>query len=47
MGETQNWAESLPGVTFQLDPVIKVIFVDQNLSQAEMLAEAQKFVGAA
>jgi uncharacterized membrane protein len=44
MGETQSWAESLPGVTFQLDPVIKVIFVDQSLSQAEMLAEAQKFV---
>jgi hypothetical protein len=44
MGETQAWAESLPGVTFQLDPVIKVIFVDQNLSQAGMLAEAQRFV---
>ncbi len=42
--ETQAWAEALPGVTFQLDPVIKVIFVDQNVSQADMLAEAQKFV---
>ena len=44
MGETQSWAESLPGVTFQLDPVIKVIFVDPSVSQAGMLAEAQKLV---
>jgi mannosyltransferase len=44
MGETQAWAESLPGVTFQLDPVIKVIFVDPNATQAQTLAEAQRFV---
>lgn len=44
LAETQDWARALPGVTFQLDPVIRVIFVDPNVSQAEMLAEAQKFV---
>jgi uncharacterized membrane protein len=43
VGETQSWAAALPGVTFQLDPLIKVIFVDPRVSQANMLAEAQKF----
>jgi len=44
VAETKQWAESLPAVTFQLDPVIKVIFVDPNATQAQMLAEAQQFV---
>ena len=44
VAETQAWARALPNVTFQLDPAIKVIFVDPSLSQAGMLAEAQTFV---
>ena len=42
--ETQQWATSLPGVTIALDPLIKVIFVDPNATQAQMLDEARKFV---
>jgi uncharacterized membrane protein len=41
--ETRQWALKLPGVTFELDPRIKVIFVHPGLSQAEMLREAQSF----
>lgn len=44
MRETQAWAEALPGVTIELDPLIKVIFVDPRATQAQTLAEAQHFV---
>jgi uncharacterized membrane protein len=44
LAETKGWAEALPGVTFQLDPAIKVIYAHPGRTQAEMLAEAQGFV---
>ncbi len=42
--DTRQWASSLTGVTFQLDPRIKVIFVHPGRTQAEMLEEAAGFV---
>ncbi len=42
--ETRQWVKSLPGVTFDLDPKIKVIFVHPGLTRAEMEAEAARFV---
>jgi hypothetical protein len=41
--ETRAWASGLTGVTFQLDPRLRVIFVHPGRSQAEMLAEAEGF----
>jgi hypothetical protein len=35
---------NLPGVTLQLDPKIKVIYVHPGRTRDEMLAEAQQFV---
>jgi hypothetical protein len=42
--DTRAWVNSLTGVTFQLDPHIKVIFVHPGRTQAEMLEEAEGFV---
>ena len=42
--ETREWATGLRGVTIQLDPSIKVIFVHPGLTQEQMLAEAATFV---
>jgi hypothetical protein len=42
--ETKQWAESLPGVTFQLDPLIKVIYVHPGLTPADTLDEESHFV---
>jgi hypothetical protein len=42
--DTRAWVSSLTGVTFQLDPHIRVIFVHPGRTQAEMLEEAQGFV---
>jgi hypothetical protein len=42
--DTRAWASSLTGVTFRLDPRIRVIFVHPGRSQAEMLEEAEEFV---
>jgi len=42
--ETRAWVLSLPSVTLQLDPRIKLIFVHPGLTQAQMLAEAQTFI---
>jgi hypothetical protein len=42
--ETKQWAASLPGVTIQLDPRIKVIFVDPGLTPAQTLDQAGLFV---
>jgi 4-amino-4-deoxy-L-arabinose transferase-like glycosyltransferase len=41
--DTRQWAKQLPGVTFELDPRIKIIYVHPGLTQAEMQAEAQQF----
>jgi hypothetical protein len=42
--DTRAWVLSLPSVTLNLDPRIKVIFVHPGRTQAEMLAEAEGFV---
>ena len=42
--DTRQWVNSLSGVTIQLDPRIKVIFVHPGRTQAEMLEEAAGFV---
>lgn len=42
--ETRRWVKQLPGITFELDPKIKVIFVHPGLTLAEMEAEAAQFV---
>jgi hypothetical protein len=42
--DTRAWASALTGVTFQLDPHIRVVFVHPSRSQAEMLEEAEEFV---
>ncbi len=42
--ETRQWVKGLPGVTFELDPRIKVIFIHPGLTPAEMQAEAARFV---
>ena len=42
--DTRQWVNSLTSVTLQLDPRIRVIFVHPGLTQAEMLAEAERFV---
>jgi hypothetical protein len=41
--DTREWVSGLAGVTIQLDPRIKVIFVHPGRTQAEMLAEAEGF----
>jgi hypothetical protein len=41
--ETRLWASKLTGVTIQLDPAIKVVFVHPGLTQAQMLDEAAGF----
>ncbi|MGH2524233.1 MAG: glycosyltransferase family 39 protein, partial [Anaerolineales bacterium] len=41
--DVRQWVNALPGVTIQLDPRIKLIYVHPGLTQAEMLAEAQQF----
>ena len=38
-----SWALGLTGVTLQLDPSIKVVFVHPGLTQAQMLEEAAGF----
>ena len=42
--ETRHWVKQLPGITFELDPKVKVIFVHPGLTRAEMEAEAAQFV---
>lgn len=42
--ETRQWVKQLPGITFELDPKVKVIFVHPGLTRAEMEAEAAQFV---
>ncbi len=42
--DTRAWISSLPSVTLQLDPRIKVIYVHPGRTQAEMLAEAESFI---
>ncbi|MEP7357038.1 MAG: hypothetical protein ABI847_07350, partial [Anaerolineales bacterium] len=43
VGETREWALGLTGVTLQLDPDLKLIFVHPGLTQSQMLAEAAAF----
>ena len=42
--ETQQWAESQPGVTIQLDPLIRVVFIHPGLTTTQTLDEASHFV---
>lgn len=42
--ETRQWVKQLPGITLELDPKVKVIFVHPGLTRAEMEAEAAQFV---